>query len=83
MLTKIILQSMDIVDKDKYIKYLERHIDILEDEINRLKSVNNQINHYHINPGYIPLPGPYYRDLNTTFCQQIKTKEDFNTEGQY
>jgi hypothetical protein len=82
MLTKIILQSMDTVDKDKYIKYLERHIDILEDEINRLKNVNNQINHYHINPGYIPLPGPYYNH-NTTFCQQIKTKEDFNTEGQY
>lgn len=82
MLTKIILQSMDIVDKDKYIKYLERHIDILEDEINRLKSVNYHIIPDYTNPGYIPLPGPYY-NLNTTFCQQIKTKEDFNTEGQY
>jgi hypothetical protein len=74
---------MDTVDKDKYIKYLERHIDILEEEIARLKSVNNQINYHQINPGYIPLPAPYYRDLSTTFCSQVKAKEDFNTEGQY
>lgn len=76
---------MDIVDKDKYIKYLERHIDILEGEISRLKNEVASTPVYAPQPtlpGYIPLPAPYY-NLNTTFCSQLKAKEDFNTEGQY
>lgn len=73
---------MDIVDKDKYIKYLERHIDILEAEINRLKSVNNLNITQDTPPGYIPLPQPYCF-INTSYYTKRETKEDFNTEGQY
>jgi hypothetical protein len=73
---------MDIVDKDKYIKYLERHIDILEEEINRLKNVNNHIIPDYTPPGYIPLPKPYCF-INTSYYTKRETKEDFNTEGQY